>query len=216
MNRALEVLLSPLYPGALAREHWADLQKSGLTETTVSQQKIRSVPPIMIPRLVGFDPRGIRSGYLLPHMDVAGQWLDHVYIRVFPPLTTKDGHTLKYVTPKGASPRLYFCRSTLAEVGNVEAPLWLVEGAKKACAVAQLGHAAVGYAGADCWHRKGERNVLPDLDAIPLRGRLVELLPDGDYHDNPNVHRATIRFADALRARGARPRLVRLPTELAA
>ncbi len=37
---ALWLLLSPLYPGSLAPEHLADLQKSGLTDGTIQSRGI--------------------------------------------------------------------------------------------------------------------------------------------------------------------------------
>jgi hypothetical protein len=53
--------------------------------------------------------------------------------------------------------------------------------------------------------------LLDDFSVIPLRDRVVELVPDGDVRTNPDVARGTRRFADALRSVKARPRLVRLP-----
>jgi hypothetical protein len=40
------------------------------------------------------------------------------------------------------------------------------------------------------------------------------VLPDGDFQTNRAVRRATERLGDALAARGARPRVVLLPSEL--
>src|SRR5262249_20104734 len=56
----LDLLLSDHY-GALAPEHRADLERSGLTSPTIAAQKIRSVPPAMIPRLLGFDPKAVSA-----------------------------------------------------------------------------------------------------------------------------------------------------------
>src|SRR5437667_3293179 len=49
MNPHLDFLLSVLYDSdPLAPEHLADLRKSGLSDTTIGVQKLRSVPPSMI------------------------------------------------------------------------------------------------------------------------------------------------------------------------
>src|SRR5262249_31641380 len=88
----------------------------------------------------------------------------------------------------------------------------LVEGAKKALKVAQLGLPAVGFEGIECWHAAGSDDLLPDFRFIPLRGRVVDLLPDGDVRTNRNVERGAHRLADALAERGARVRFVILPT----
>ena len=53
MNATLKLLLSELYPGSLAPEHRADLEKSGLTAETIAQHKLRSIPPDLIDVLVG-------------------------------------------------------------------------------------------------------------------------------------------------------------------
>jgi hypothetical protein len=216
MNPHLDFLLSAVYDGAgFHPEHLADLRRSGLTDTTITRQKIRSVPPHMIDQLLGFDPRGVVSAYLIPFPDPRGGWLDHVRVKVFPTIMTERG-TLKYLQPRGSGVRLFFPLATLPAVLTSDASLWLIEGEKKGLAVAQLGLPAVGFCGIEGWHRGGSRELLPDFDTIPLRGRTVELVPDGDWRVNPNVERGAFRFAAALEQRGARARLVVLPVEMAA
>ncbi len=214
MNPALELLLSRVYDGALAPEHLEDLLKSGLKAPTIAGALIRSVPPSMIPRLLGFDLPGIRSAVLFPFRSPAGGFMDHVRMKIFPPLTDRAGHSVKYLQPKGSAPRLYFVARCLREVLEGDAPLWIVEGEKKALAVAQLGLPAVGFCGVEGWHRAGERALLPDFSAIPLCDRIVEVVPDGDFDTNPNVRRAVEHFGEALAFRGARPRAVLLPGAL--
>ena len=211
MNLHLELLLSHAYDGALAPEHLEDLRKSGLTDDTIRAQFIRSVPPSMIPRLLGFDISSVRSAMLLPFRSAAGGFMDHVRVKIFPPLKDADGHTIKYLQPKGCPPRLYFAVACLREALDAAAPLWLVEGEKKTLAVAQLGLPAVGFSGIHGWHTKGSLRLLEDFDALRLEGRVVKLLPDGDWQTNPDVDRGVRQFARALHARGAIPRLVVLP-----
>jgi hypothetical protein len=214
VNRNLEHLLSRVYDGALAPEHLEDLRKSGLTDETLTAQFIRSVPPSMIARVLGFDLPAVRSALLFPFRSPAGGFMDHVRVKVFPTLADANRHAIKYLQPKGVPPRLYFVASCLREALESEAPLWLVEGEKKALAVAQLGLSAVGFCGVEGWHAKGERRLLADFDAIRLRDRVIELLPDGDYKTNPHVKRAIQRLGAELVGRCARPRVVLLPSEL--
>jgi len=214
MNPHLAHLLSRVYDGALAPEHLTDLRKSGLTTESISGQFIRSVPPSMIARLLGFDIPSVRSAMLLPFRSPAGGFMDHVRVKIFPTLTDTDGHTVKYLQPKGSAPRLYFVASCLREVLEGETPLWCVEGEKKTISVARRGLPAVGFCGVEGWHIAGERRLLADFDAIRLRDRIVELLPDGDYQTNANVKRAVQRLGAALTMRGAQPRVVLLPSEL--
>ncbi len=216
MNPALALLLSRYYDGALEPEHTADLANSGLTEATIQAHYIRSVPPAMMGRLLGFDVPVVRSAYILPFADPGGGWLDHIRLKVFPAFTDRRGSTVKYLGPRGCGPRLYFPIPTMETALRGSAPLYLVEGCKKALAVAQLGLSAVGFEGIEAWHRRESSELLPDFDHLNLPGRLVKLVPDGDWRTNPHVRRGAERLAEALEARGVRARLVVLPEEIAA
>jgi hypothetical protein len=211
MTSVLSFLLSRIFDEALAPEHRADLERSTISAETTRSQCIRSVPPSLISSLLGFDLPGFRSALLFPFRSVHKGFMDHARVKLFPALTDRDGHTVKYLQPKGSSPRLYFVASTLAAVTDTSPTLWICEGEKKTCAMAQLGMAAVGICGVEGWHHSGECTLLPDFDAIPLYGRDVRLVPDGDAATNPGVAIAVQRLGYALRGRGARPRLVVLP-----
>lgn len=216
MSPALALLLSKYYDGALHPEHMADLERSGLTAETIRRQLIRSVPPALIDRLLGFHAPQVMSGYLIPFPDPRGGWMDHIRFKIFPTFTDRRGSTVKYLGPRGAGPRLFFPLATMEAALQGSQLVYLVEGAKKALAVTQLGLAAVGFEGIEAWHRRGSSELLPDFDHLNLRGRSVELVPDGDWRTNPHVRRGAERLTEALGARGARPRLVVLPEEVAA
>jgi hypothetical protein len=215
VNPTLGLLLSDVYSGALAPEHRADLEKSGLAAETIAAHKIRSVPPSMIERLLGFDASKVVSAYIIPYADPRGGWMGHVRLRIFPPYEDDQGRSVKYLGPKGAPPRVYFPLPVIPHI-STEVPLWCVEGAKKALAVSQLGFPAIGFEGIEGWHYRGSTDLLEDFACINLMSRVVELVPDGDVQTNPNVRRGALRFADTLRAWGGQPRLVRLPETLAA
>jgi Domain of unknown function (DUF3854) len=212
INPHLALLLSPVYTGALAPAHREDLAKSGLTPETIAAQRIMSIPPNMIGRLLGFDIKDITSAMLLPYPDPAGGFMDHIRLKIFPPVITDTG-TIKYLQPKRSAPRLYFVQRVLELVQQTTEPLWLIEGEKKAAAVAQLGLPAVGFAGAEGWHTRGSRELLEDFAGLKLMGRAVHVVPDGDFQSNANVSRAMHHLGTALRRRGAEPTVVVLPTE---
>jgi hypothetical protein len=213
VNAHLELLLSKSYDGALAPEHLADLKKSTLTDETIRAQFIRSVPPAIIGPLLGVDRAEIRSAVLFPFRSPAGGFMDHVRVKIFPPLTDAKGHSVKYLQPRGSAPRPYFVARCLRRVLESDEPLWITEGEKKACCVAQLGFPVIGLTGVQGWRRKGHSDLLPDFDAIPLTGRVVELLPDTDYQTNPDVALAINSLSLALGARGAKPFVRLLPLE---
>ena len=220
MNPHLEMLLSNVYPGSLAKVHRDDLKKYPISDATIAQQKIRSVPPNMIQHLLGFDPPGVVSAMLIPFADPAGGWMDFPRVKVFPTLERirgkgKKRETIKYLQPKASGARLFFPLATMETVCTSLAPLYVYEGEKKAILMAQYyGYPTIGLCGVECWHTTGSDELLPDFDCIRLRGRVVKVIPDGDVETNRNVSRAVWRFGAALARRGAKPELVHLPTDL--
>jgi hypothetical protein len=224
MNAHLDFLLSSLYDELLHPEHASDLAKSGITEATRRTHKIRTVPPAMLRPLGISAPPGVESALLFPFPDPPGGFMDYVKVRIFPELADRRGDHVeeqperyrynkgatKYLTRRRAAPRLYFPMSTIPSLQDT-APIWCIEGMKKALSVAQLGLPAFGIESVWTWREKGSRELLPDFRYIRLTGRIVELMPDADVQSNPAIARAMRQLADALRAAGARPRLVRLP-----
>ncbi len=134
----------------------------------------------------------------------------------------------KYEGCGGGRNSVYAPKRSRPKLGDVAIPLAVIEGDKKTlAALGVLGdsHAVVGLSGIDCWSYKpnpsnktqpGPRGKvasesLPDWDAIPLRTRIVFIVPDSDYATNPNVHSAVRRFERFLKERGAVPVVVELP-----
>jgi hypothetical protein len=224
VNSHLELLLSPLYTGAFHPLHLADLKKYPLSDATIQLQGLRSVPPNMITQLLGFDMPGITSAMLFPFADPAGGWMDHVRMKIFPSLTRETGRggkkkteTIKYLQPKASGVRLYVPLATMRGVFDSLEELWVYEGEKKSLLMAQRYHRpTIGLCGVEGWHAGGSDELLADFDRIPLKGRVVKVVPDGDVEDNVNVSRAVWRFGAALEQRRALPHLVHLPQHLEA
>jgi hypothetical protein len=197
----------------LEPDHIEDLHRSGLTPDTIRMQRLCSVWMKRLRLLLGIRPQGVRSAMLIPFPDPAGGFMNHVRVKIFPPLKDREDHVIKYLQPRGSGVRLFFPLATLPQALNGGDAIWLVEGEKKALAVAQLDLPAVGFCGIEGWHIGGSKGLLPDFDHIHLRGRLVELVPDGDWQTNPHVERGASGLAEALEGRGARVRIVVLPVE---
>jgi hypothetical protein len=99
VNPHLTFLLSSVYDRSdLHPDHLADLRKSGLTDHTITSQKIRTVmPPSVFDPLLAFQvPADVRSMYVIPFFGVHGRPVDHVRVKVFPTITTAPG-TIKYL-----------------------------------------------------------------------------------------------------------------------
>jgi putative DNA primase/helicase len=228
LNPYLDFLLSSVFDGSgLHPEHLADLRESGLTDETITTHKIRTAPPGMIDQLLGFKAPKVRSAYLIPFPSPQGGWMDHIRLKVFgadDPIEVRGDYVeehgehyrynngrQKYLVRRRSVPRLYFPIPTMARALEGPEPVWILEGCKKALAAMQLGLPAVGLEGPWSWHLKGERRLLPDFSFLRLKDRTVELVPDSDVSTNPKILRAMRQLADAVRAVGAQPRLVRLP-----
>jgi Domain of unknown function (DUF3854) len=232
VNPHFDFLLSAVYDGlTLHPDHAADLAKSSIGPATIATHKIRSVPPHMIDRLLGFNaPAAVESALLFPFPDPCGGFMDYVKMRVFPELADVRGDHVeehrqryrynagrtKYLVRRRSSPRLYVPIPTMRRALEGDEPLWLCEGMKKALAVAQLDLPAVAIESAWGWHVKGSRSLLPDFDAMALTGRVVKMVPDPDAQTNPEIARAMHRLAVALEQRRARVQFVLLPQEVAA
>ena len=214
MNPHLDFLLSTLYDEHRCDHpaHLADLRKSGLTAETIRRQKITDVPPGVIDQLLGFPTPKVTSAYLIPFADPRGGWMDHVRLKVFPAIETKDG-TIRYLQPRRSGVRIFYPLATLDLVLHSTEPVFLIEGEKKALAVSQLGLPAIGLSGIEGWHTAGSRELHRDFDDVGLRDRVVQLVPDADMRTNDAVARAVQHLVNALAARGvAKTQLVLIPS----
>jgi putative DNA primase/helicase len=125
------------------------------------------------------------------------------------PRRGKKGKPVKYETPGGSEVRLDVHPSQNGRLRDAETPLWIVEGVKKADALASRGEAAVALQGVWCWRRGGV--PLPEWENIPLHGREVFVCFDSDVSTNPKVAVALERLVGFLGSRGAEARIVYLP-----
>src|SRR5262249_39810973 len=123
---------------------------------------------------------------------------------------------VKYETPEGQRNMLDVHPSRREFLQQPDVHLIFTEGVKKADALAGVGYPVVALSGVWSWRTKNESGattVLGDFEDIALQGRGVSLIFDSDARTNPNVRMALERFAEFLRSRGAKVRLV-LPPEL--
>lgn len=121
------------------------------------------------------------------------------------------GKLVKYEHPAGVGLYLDVLPRFAAALADPRVPLWLVEGVKKADALASLGQNALPASlnGVWGWGQNGE--LLPDFDQVALDGRLVVIAFDSDVDTNPHVAMAREQGAQRLAARGARIAYTNLP-----
>lgn len=159
------------------------------------------------------DPNGT------PYQDSKGQ--QYIVRRPFP--TSKP----KFKAPAASGSRPYF--SSLMSDGylnDISIPLVLIEGPVKVDACYQsipTGLCFVGLTGTwnivdrrdedGIWAEGNDTRVLPELKAIPMKGRQVIVLFDSDIADNTSVAKAAKFIARWVRTRGGLPHKVMLPSE---
>lgn len=198
---------------SLHEEQLADLRKSGLSEHSIRSLGVHAVRPHDI-TLAGVD-----HAYRIPYFDLGGNHIDFERWRLFPPIVSFDGHSRKYHQPAGSTPHLYLppllnWRSVAADP---TIPVVITEGEKKAAAGCQEGLTVAGIAGVWCWRMKqedGERLVLPELDLLVWKGRLVEIVPDSDAWRPNKMMQVLAGFyalGMELTQRGAHVQLVQMP-----
>lgn len=166
---------------ALSEATLEDLGRSGLTDDTISALQISDVRPHDLRRL----PADVKSAYHLPYFSLDGEQEDYGRLRLFPPVKTSDGHTMKYYQMPGTDPHAYLpplfdWRAIAAEPAY---SVYIPEGEKKAAAGCQHGLPCIGIGGVWAWRVKVEhvgRITLPIFDQFTWTGREVVLVPDSD------------------------------------
>ncbi len=122
---------------SLSPQHLEDLRKSGLTDDTIKEADIKSVPPDQINKKLGSSRNGISSAYEIPYDS------EYSKFKVFyeeGKEYKKDGDEKpKYLARKDSGNRLYIPSKVRPILNDVSTPLNIVEGEKKALKGCQEG-----------------------------------------------------------------------------
>ena len=205
-------------------EHLADLRASGLSDEQIRDCGFYTeTDPSAVAKLLNWKRPATDLGPCLciPFHGTDGKPSGYTRVKPSKP-RQKDGKTVKYESPVGKPNRAYIPPATRAKLADPTITLIVTEGEKKTCAADQHGLASLGLVGVYGWVAKrgtdtdgrqiGERELIPDLAAIPWTDRAVYIVYDSDAETNANVRQAELHLAEALQARGADVRVVRLPT----
>ena len=195
---------------ALTPEHLAYIKERGVKAERLTDRYRSAGSDLCI---LYCDPSG------KPYTDSKGQ--KYVVRRLFP--TGKP----KFKAPAASGSRPYF--SPLMPEGylnDIRIPLVLIEGPIKVDSCYEhipTGFCFVGLTGTwntkdrrdefGVWDEENDTRTLPELKAIPMRGRQVITLFDSDIEDNISVDEAAADIANWTRKRGARPYRCTLPGE---
>jgi hypothetical protein len=226
----------------LLPQHRADLQRSGLDpDALLAAGLVYSVTDgVEVARLLNWKGGGERLGPCLAFRYVgpdggALTWkagkdkTPRAYIRLKPdrprPRKEDASKPVKYESPIGSVNFPFLPPSTRRDVlDDPTRQLLLTEGEKKSAAADARGFPCVGLVGVYGWQqartkdkkgkKSGERKLVPLLDAVAWQRREVLIVFDSDAVTNHNVPWAEWHLAKALEARGAKVKVVRLPSGL--
>jgi len=124
----------------------------------------------------------------------------------------------KYLQPVGTPVRLYVPPQidwTTVVANPAAHSVVVVEGEKKAIALAERGVAAVAVGGVYSFSRQ-KTELLPELELLAAGGRTIYIVYDideGFRTMKPEVAKAAMTLAQALIKSGARPRITTLPSD---
>lgn len=215
---------------SLFPEHLADLQKSGLSDITISAMKVCSKTASELQSLLEWHSFPNRaSGYAIPYLDPISQQAHHYNYRLFNlPTSEKNGQpskALKYAKPRSTPNLLYWPPGIQQLLGQTDYCI-VTEGEKKAAKAVQEGFPCVAIGGVWNWAESEQRKVdkaagkMVNYSTIPLPGllnlskeRKLILLFDSDTESNDDVKNALFAMRDALLFHGANwVRRISMPT----
>lgn len=201
----------------LTEAHRAHLRTSGLSDETIVACRFESASgdaesERRVAKLLGWKgappkkaPLG--SGILIPYLTPDGaEPVCWTFRPDEPRASEKKGEKpKKYIKTKGIGSPPYLPANGHAALADQNAPILIVEGEKKAAALAQLGYRVIGIGGVNNAHDTNNetRWVLREDIAIHARFSNVVVAFDADAYANHKVMRAARILAGMLRDAGA-------------
>lgn len=208
-------IFSPEVP-ALLKEHLEHLKASAISIEVIKERGYLSVLGPRDKRLEewGFTKTQRRSGIIMPVHGVDGKVINRI-LRADKPRSNDDGKPIKYEQPKGTQVRFDIPPRCLKNIDDPKVPIWIVEGVKKADALAAAGAECVigetGVWGFRGKNDKGGKTVIADFERIAWNGRQVFIVYDSDMWTNRHVAAAFLDLKNLLIGKEATVRTVRLP-----
>ena len=125
------------------------------------------------------------------------------------PRLDEKSKPIKYEAPHKSVPHWDVHPDARHLLRDIASPLYCTEGVKKSDSAWSRGLLCVSIT--SVWMFVRGRLVVPDLDEIPLLGRIVRVVFDSDVTRKDSVTEALLRFCSVLDRRGAKVEVVYLP-----
>lgn len=195
-------------------KHLADLKNSGLTDETITKAGFQSIRDADCEKVLGF-PIGC-CGLYIPYPRTANG-VTPAFARIKPDKPFKDasGRPAKYLTSKNGGNRLYIPPIyTDEDLRNVNKPIILTEGEKKALKGAQDLPGFVVIAVGGVWNFKTkDKAIIDDFRRFNFKNRQTYICYDSDVVTKYQVQDAEKALAVQLDRLEAEVSICRLPSE---
>ncbi len=139
-----------------------------------------------------------------------------VFIRLKPddPWENSHGKLKKYLQPKGVKTDIYVpLNLDRTSIADIDVPLYLLEGEKKAIAMNASGFLAVAAPGVFNFissAEDGSKIFRPSLNIFPIKRRRIYVFFDASMTRNMHVLKAAACLCEVLKEKGAEPYIVLL------
>jgi hypothetical protein len=191
----------------LLPHHRAELDASGIAPAVSTRRGTRSVTAGETAAL-GFAPWQQFDGLLFPQWTLAGVQRGYL-LKADRPRLDEKSKPIKYEAPHKSVPHWDVHPDARHLLRDIATPLYCTEGVKKSDSAWSRGLLCVSIT--SVWMFVRGRLVVPDLDEIPLLGRIVRVVFDSDVTRKDSVTEALLRFCSVLDRRGAKVEVVYLP-----
>jgi len=191
------------------------LSESGLTVSEAKSLGMRELSPKMLASLIPKAPKA--NALHIPYFDASGKERTNIFrVRLLGESAYGVPWSPKYLQASGTPPAAYFSKNTPWKkiLSNPDIRICITEGELKAACACKLHIPTIGLGGIWSWgSKKLGWELLPELEAIAWTLRSVIIVVDSDGATNPLVEVGAHRLAAVLRKRGAKPRVLILPSK---
>lgn len=197
-----------------------DIKRSGLNEKDLKKLGYKLLTAEETKEITDDKHKAVLS-YKIPYYDIEGKVTPFYRIRFLEDVQDKSkgfgkskAKPMRYWQPPKAVPQIYFPNVIKWSdvVKDIEIPIYITEGEKKAAKACAEGLYCIGLGGV--WNWKSSKKAVPlikDFDDIGLKGRTFILVFDSDSNTNINVMKALHELTKVLTNKGAIAKVVELP-----
>lgn len=189
----------------LSEVHKQHLQKdSAISSKVIDLANLKSVSASNAKFLIGKEVAGLAFPYLDFQAKIIG-----LRMRVDNPIPMeeKPDKLIKYLQKRNTNLHCYFVQSSIEEIMNENAPLYVTEGEKKLLSLISMDEdkfkSSISIPGAWNFKRRDDEGFGQVLNDVPMSGRKLFLIPDTDYFNNPMVQSGWDRFSSIAQEKGA-------------